>query len=462
MDSVPATPRGRNEGGMPSSMGTEPRRDTIFAPSTGSGPSAVSVVRISGPQCEAALSAIAPGRPLVDRVLSLRRLRDKNDELLDRALVVRFYAPRTFTGEEMAELHVTGGRAVMSGVLEMLGAQPGLRPAEPGEFAWRAFQNGKLDLSAVEGLGELVLADTAAQRRQAMRVAEGQLSQSAEAIRTTILRAMALVEAELDFSDAEEASGDSRLAVHEVVGVALRQVRTMLVTSSVAERLRDGLTVVIAGAPNSGKSTLMNVLSKREVAIVSEIPGTTRDLLEVFLDLEGYPVRVVDTAGIRESTDPIEQMGVERAQKALAQADVVLWLYQEDRPFPPDPAGGGEIVLVRSKSDLGRADSEDDSSRLAISAKSGAGIEMLLARLADVARSHFRAVDTNLLITERQRRAFVDAEEALGRILAEHQTEIELLAEDLRIASRAMGRISGRVDVEDVLGDIFSRLCIGK
>ena len=439
-----------------------PRRDTIFAPSTAAGPSAVSVVRMSGPGCADALRIIAPGALLSDRVATLRRLRDANGELLDRALVVRFYAPRSFTGEEMAELHITGGRGVLRGVLETLGSITGLRAAEAGEFSWRAFENGKLDLSEIEGIGALVIAETAAQRRQALRVAEGQLSEAAETIRAMIVRAMSLLEAEIDFSDADEVRGSSKLAVQEMAGSALVYVRGILQSARVAERLRDGLTVVIAGPPNVGKSTLINALSKRDVSIVSEIPGTTRDLVEVALDLGGYPVRLIDTAGVRETIDPVERIGVERARKAAAQADLTLWLYEDDLPLAPG-GGSGPIVRIRTKSDIGKTSvAFGDPSDIAISARSGSGVSELLDLLTAIAKTHFGETNTVSLVTERQNSAFLATEAALRRVMDTDTDQIELLAEDLRLAARAMGRISGRVDAEHVLSDIFARLCIGK
>jgi tRNA modification GTPase len=283
-------------------------RDTIFAPASGGGRAAIAVLRLSGPACAAALEALAPGARFPDRVATLRLLRDPvTSEPLDRALVIRFLAPRSFTGEEMAELHVTGGRAVIAGVVGALAKIPGLRPAEPGEFAWRAFENGKLGLSEVEGIADLVEAETAAQRRQALRLAGGALSRETEAIRSKLLEAMAILEAQIDFSDIEDADSLSLDAARALAGEAARRVRTALAGAEAGARLREGFNVVIAGPPNVGKSTLMNALARRDVSIVSSIPGTTRDVVEVSLDLRGYPVTLVDTAGVRESDDPIER-----------------------------------------------------------------------------------------------------------------------------------------------------------
>ena len=267
-------------------------------------------MRLSGPGCSAALQAIAPGAEFPDRRAVLRTLRHpQSGEPLDRALITRFQAPRSFTGEEMAEISVTGGRAVVAALVKALMLVPGLRLAEPGEFAWRAFMKGKIDLSEVEGLADLVEAETEAQRRQAERVASGGLARECEAIRARLLEAMAAVETQIDFTDVEDAEDFTLESVRGAARAALERIDRALATADTAQRLREGFTIVIAGPPNVGKSTLMNALAGRDVAITSPIPGTTRDLIEVFLDLRGYPVILVDTAGMRESADPIEQEG---------------------------------------------------------------------------------------------------------------------------------------------------------
>ena len=269
----------------------------------------------------------------------MRTLRDPHShEPIDRALVTRFQAPRSFTGEEMAEIGVTGGRAVVAALVKALALLPRLRLAEPGEFAWRAFINGKIDLSEVEGLADLVEAETEAQRRQAQRIAGGALGRECEAIRTSLVEAMAAVETQIDFSDIEDSSDFTLESVRDAARGAMARIDRALATADQAQRLRDGFTVVIAGPPNAGKSTLMNALAGRDVAIVSAIPGTTRDLIEVFLDLRGYPVILVDTAGIRESGDPVELEGVARARRRAESADLTLWL--------SDGEGGGAGLLV--------------------------------------------------------------------------------------------------------------------
>ena len=512
----------------------ERERDTIFAPASGVGRAAIAVLRISGPGCAAALEAIAPGGEFPDRRAVLITLRGpRSGEPLDRALVTRFQAPRSFTGEEMAEVSVTGGRAVTAAVVKALATIPGLRLAEPGEFAWRAFVNGKIDLAEVEGLADLVEAETEAQRRQAQRIAGGALSRECDAIRASLIEAMAAVEGQIDFSDVEDADGLTLEAVKRAARGATERIDRALATADAAERLREGFTVVIAGPPNVGKSTLMNALSGRDVAITSPIAGTTRDLIEVFLDLRGYPVTLVDTAGIRDSVDPIEQEGVARARRRAESADLTLWL--DDGAGGQMPSVGSPVLTVRTKIDLvtdsspvvigpppapppplarretgvlpnalrwgrdgvgGRADGGTPAAELgavaknrrrrrdphpglpdkgggapstgvaassfAISAKTGAGVDQLLDALAELAEERMSSREPALLTVERHRYAFQDARDALAATLGPEAAEWELIAEDLRRAAAAMDRIVGRIGAEEVLGEIFARLCVGK
>ena len=437
--------------------------DTIFAPASGVGRAAIAVLRISGPGCSAALEALAPGGEFPDRravLITLRRPRSA--EPLDRALVTRFRAPRSFTGEEMAEVSVTGGRAVTAAVAKALAAIPGLRLAEPGEFAWRAFVNGKIDLTEAEGLADLVEAETEAQRRQAQRIAGGALSRECDAIRAGLIEAMAAVEAQIDFSDVEDAEGLTLDSVKRAARAAMERIDRALATADAAERLREGFTVVIAGPPNVGKSTLMNALAGRDVAITSPVAGTTRDLIEVFLDLRGYPVTLVDTAGIRDSADPIEQEGVARARRRAEGADLTLWL--DDGAGGQTPGVGSPVLSVRTKIDLeieGGAGAKSPS-EFRISAKTGAGVDRLLDALADLAEERMSSREPALLTVERHRRAFEDAREALAATLGPDAAEWELVAEDFRRAAAAMDRVVGRIGAEEVLGEIFTRLCVGK
>jgi tRNA modification GTPase len=436
--------------------------DTIFAPASGVGRAAIAVLRISGPGCSAALEALAPGGEFPDRRAVLITLRHpRSAEPLDRALVTRFKAPRSFTGEEMAEVSVTGGRAVTVAVAKALAAIPGLRLAEPGEFAWRAFVNGKIDLTEVEGLADLVEAETEAQRRQAQRIAGGALSRECDVIRAGLIEAMAAVEAQIDFSDVEDAEGLTLDSVKRAARVAMERIDRALATADAAERLREGFTVVIAGPPNVGKSTLMNALAGRDVAITSPVAGTTRDLIEVFLDLRGYPVTLVDTAGIRDSADPIEQEGVARARRRAEGADLTLWL--DDGPAGQTSGVGSPVVSVRTKIDIEiGAGGAKSPSEFRISAKTGAGVDRLLDALADLAEERMSSREPALLTVERHRRAFEDAREALAATLGPDAAEWELVAEDLRRAAAAMDRIVGRIGAEEVLGEIFARLCVGK
>jgi len=436
--------------------------DTIFALASGVGRAAIAVLRISGPECSAVLRMIAPGADFPDRRAVLRTLRHPySREPLDRALITWFCAPRSFTGEEMAEVSVTGGRAVISAFIKALALIPGLRLAEPGEFAWRAFMNGKIDLSEVDGLADLVEAETEAQRRQAQRIAGGALSRECDAIRTSLLEAMAAVETQIDFTDVEDASDFTLETVKDAARGAIERIDRALASADAAARLREGFTVVIAGPPNVGKSTLMNALAGRDVAITSPVPGTTRDLIEVFLDLRGYPVILVDTAGVRESHDPIEQEGVARARRRAESADLILWL--NDRADDLGPSLGSATLVVRTKMDLKQADpSAGKPAAVAISAKTGAGVDRLLDVIAELAEERMSSREPTLLTLERHRRGFQEARQALAATLVPGAVEPELIAEDLRRAATAMDRIFGRIGAEDVLGEIFARLCVGK
>jgi tRNA modification GTPase len=445
-------------------------RHTIFAPASGIGRAAIGVIRISGPASATAIQALTGGRPPEPRRASLRTLRNPlTGEEIDRGLVLWFRAPRSYTGEDAAELQVTGGRAVLAGVLNALSSIEGLRPAEPGEFAWRAFENRKLDLSQIEGLADLVDAQTQAQRRQALRIAGGALSREADGARGMILEAMARIEAALDFSDQEDVGDEILAEARERAGAAAERLGDHLRQGERGERLRDGFNVVIAGRPNVGKSTLLNALARRDVAIVSDIPGTTRDSLEVHLELRGLPVTLIDTAGLRDTDDPIEQQGVARARKRASEADLILWLSDSDLTAPS--AGEEEtlfgralgektpVVRIRSKADMPTDFLADET---AISAKTGAGLSQLLDVIAAAAEAGLAGADQALVVSARHRAAFEEALAHLQRAIEGENLAPEFFAEDLRLAARALERIAGRIDVEEVLGEIFGRLCIGK
>src|SRR6478609_34394 len=310
-----------------------PRDQTIFALSSGRPPSAIAIVRISGPQAGAGLTSLAGQIPM-PRKAARALLRDAHRQPIDDAVVLWFPGPASATGEDVAEFHVHGGRAVLAALFSALAAVPDVRAAEPGEFTRRGFENGKLDLTEAEGLDDLIHADTDRQRRQALRQLKGLLGDRARDWRREIIDASALIEAGIDFSDEGDVSSELIAPALGRVKVLLGEIKEVLAAEGKAERLRDGLIVAIAGPPNVGKSTLMNQLARREVAIVSPHAGTTRDIIEVQLDLDGYPVTVIDTAGIRETDDPVEQEGVRRARSRAAEADLVLWLVDaehEDR-----------------------------------------------------------------------------------------------------------------------------------
>lgn len=417
--------------------------------------------RISGARCGDALRLIA-GResfPVRQAVLTTLR-RPQSQEPIDRAVVTRFPASSSFTGEELAEIGVTGGRAVVAATIGALSDVPGLRLAKPGEFAWRAFMNGKVDLSEVEGLADLVDAETEAQRRQAHRIAGGALKRECEAVRTSLLEAMAAVEAQIDFSDVEDAEALTEETVKRHAAVAIDRIDRALSTAAAARRVREGFVVVIAGRPNVGKSSLLNALAGRDVAITSEIPGTTRDLIEVSLDLNGFPVTLVDTAGVRDSDDPIEREGVARALKRSQNADLTLWLV--DGCDATNESVKVDAIKVRTKIDLCKERPSVSQEEFGISTKTGEGVEELLAMLGKIAEERSSAEEPPLLSLERHRIAFQSARDAVASALSHRNFDAELVAEDLRRAAAALDNVTGRIGVEDVLGEIFSRLCVGK
>lgn len=454
-----------------------PDRSTIFALSSGRLPAAIAVVRISGPSAGAALKALI-GRVPEPRQAALARVRDPaSGEAIDEALVLWFPGPHSETGEDVAELQLHGGQAVIAGVFAALGRVEGCRPAEAGEFTRRAFANGKLDLTRVEGLADLIAAQTYAQRRQAFRQLKGLIGDRAEAWRRELIEALALIEARIDFSD--EADVPDNLV--EPALFAAQQLRgkiaACLAASGRGERLREGLVVAIAGPPNAGKSTLLNRLARRDAAIVSPHPGTTRDVIEVHLDLDGYPLTLLDTAGIRDSADPVEQEGVRRARDRAAAADLVLWLTDASAAgAAADEVGqrpaSAELWTVSNKIDLVSERVPKNESvptknginrSFAISARSGAGVYSLVGALSDFARDYFKATESAIVTRARHRQAFEDTIAALDRALGHRAGgQEELIAEDLRAAATTLGRLTGRVDVEDILDVIFRDFCIGK
>lgn len=520
---------------------------TIYALSSGRLPAAIAVIRISGPRAGDALKALC-GRIPEARKAALARVRDPaTGEMIDEALALWFPGPNSETGEDVVELQLHGGRAVVAATFAALGRFEGLRPAEAGEFTRRGFENGKLDLTAVEGLADLVMAETEAQRRQAFRQMKGALGMRAEAWRRKLIQALALVEARIDFSDEGDVPEDlvspALVMVRELAG----EIEAALADGGRGERLREGMVVAIAGPPNAGKSTLLNRIAQREAAIVSPYAGTTRDVIEVHLDLEGWPVTLLDTAGIRETGDPVEMEGVRRARERAAKADLVLWVEDarvvggsdlnldsslETLLLRPEAIAGGvsatsggivstikapenavsdpggpPIWRLRNKIDLlatpapqsispdpkneldsylaGRNDNGRISSNptlamvnrpltplnesvftksehiFSISATSGVGFDRLMADLISAAESLLSQGESALITRERHRRSLADTLSALKRANDEPLSE-EILAEELRAAGHELGRLTGRVDIEEILDVIFRDFCIGK
>jgi tRNA modification GTPase len=429
-------------------------RDTIFALGTGAGRAAIAVIRISGPGAGQALKALA-GKLPEPRQATFAVLRDPaTGEMLDRGVALFFPAPGSSTGEDYAELQLHGGRAVVEGTLAALYRLPGLRHAERGEFARRGFANGKLDLSQAEALADLVDAQTQAQRRQALRVAGGALRHRVEAWRATLIEALALLEAELDFSDEADVTAFSAARLDALLSPLAGDMRAALRLAPASERMCDGFTVMILGRPNVGKSTLINALTQRELAITSSIPGTTRDMIEAHLDIGGLPVTLIDTAGLREAADEIERIGVDRTLARIESADLALWLSDSGEPPPPSVV---ETIRVATKTDVSPA----PEGAIGVCALSGEGLENLAAAIGSLARARLGDGASALIVRERHRQALEEAAESVEAVIGEKRA-LELQAEELRRASRALGRIVGAVDVEDVLDAVFSRFCIGK
>lgn len=430
---------------------------TIFAQATPPGRSGIAVIRISGPRAHSAAAALG-ARGISERRAALRRLVDPRDgRPLDDAIVLRFDNPRSFTGEDSVELHLHGGPAVCRAIADALVAQPDLRPAEPGEFTRRALQNGRLDLAQVEGLGDLLAAETAAQARRALELIDGRLSRKAEEWREPLLRALALVEAGLDFAD-EELPGDLLAqAASELEGVG-DGMRQELAGSGIAERLRLGFEVAIVGAPNVGKSTLLNALAGRDAAITSEHAGTTRDPIEVRMEARGLPITLVDTAGLREARDPVEAIGIERARRRAEAADLRVFLVEDSE----DPGSLGVTVKYDDVIVLAKADLLQGGRLEAVSGVTGAGVESLVERIAGTLEA--RSATAGAIGHERQRVAVERAEQGVRRGLCglEAGIGLDLVAEELCQSMRALDTLIGRIGVEDVLDVIFARFCIGK
>lgn len=436
-------------------------RDTIYAVSTAPGRAAIAVVRVSGAHALHALRALAGEPSPSPRVATVRRLKNADGDTIDQALVLWFPEPASTTGEDVVEFHLHGGRAILDAVLHALASVPGLRAAEAGEFSRRSVENGKLDLTRAEALADLIGAETPAQQRQALRQYQGALAELYEDWRARLISALAWAEAAIDFSD-EDLPADLEQRLRVPVQSLRAELQRHLDDSRRGEITREGLFLTIIGAPNAGKSSLLNALARRDIAIVSEIPGTTRDILETRLDVAGYVVHVADTAGLRETSDAIESEGVRRALARAAASDMTLLVLDGSARDPfaglDRDAVSRATLTVWNKSDCPWHEPREG---MRISATTGAGLDALLESLAAEVRKRLgRPREAAPMTRARHRENVTAAAEALSRAL--DQSESELMAEDLRLALRAIGRLTGRVDIEELLDTVFRDFCIGK
>ncbi|MDA9990471.1 tRNA uridine-5-carboxymethylaminomethyl(34) synthesis GTPase MnmE [Paracoccaceae bacterium] len=427
--------------------------DTIFALASASGKAGVSVVRISGEDAFQVVSKITGSSAKV-RYVGLRKIQDLSGVTIDYGLVVSFKGPQSFTGEDVVELHLHGSNAVVASVLRLLGSFRSLRSAEPGEFTRRALENNKLDLAQVEGLADLIEAETEAQRAQAFRVLSGDIGKKADIWRTDLIRSSALLEATIDFAD-EDVPEDVTPEVIDIINKTLNSLTLAASGVNIAERVRSGFEVAIVGAPNVGKSSLLNRLAGREAAITSEIAGTTRDVIEVKMDLDGLPVTFLDTAGLRLTSDAVETIGIAKALERAALADLTL-LISEDGQVPEQARLKKDDLLVLSKADVTRRDG-------AVSSITGQGIDQLISNITRILNK--RSATVGVATRERHRVALTKSiknlEDAQGKIKS-GCTEIEFIAEDIRLSVLSLDALIGRVDVESVLDEIFSNFCLGK
>ncbi len=447
---------------------------TIYALASAPGRAGVAVVRLSGPNAGPALLALAPdlsGLPtprLAARVfLYATESNSSGDpERIDDGLALWFPGPNSFTGEDVVELHVHGGHAVLDSLMTSLGTLPSLRPAMPGEFSRRAFEHGKFDLTAVEAIADLVDAETSAQRRQALAQMGGSLARLYDGWRDRLVKSLAFAEASIDFAEEDIPDDLARQSIESLRALA-REITSHMADDGIGERIRNGFRIALTGAPNVGKSSLLNALAKRDVAIVSDIAGTTRDVIEVPLDLGGYAAVLIDTAGIRDSTDSIEQEGVRRAHAQAASADLQIILMDATDPSQSIPVNADALVVL-NKSDL-LPDPQTLSvnhQAILISASTGCGLNVLVSAMtARIATKVAQGSRASVPLTRaRHRHALQDCLAALERAIAgaEAKSSEEMIAEDIRLAAHALGRITGRVDVEELLDRIFRDFCIGK
>ena len=432
---------------------------TIYALSSAPGRAGVAVIRLSGPAARDALARMVKGPPK-PRYAAFRTVRHPTTgEALDGAVVIWFEASSSETGEDVVEFQIHGSRAAIAAVLSALGEIAGCRLAEPGEFVRRAFENGKLDLAQVEGLADFVEAETEAQRRQALTQVGGVLSKLYDGWRTRLIEIAALTEAAIDFADEGDVSASSLAEARKRASVLAAEIAVHLDDKHRGEIVREGFRVALLGAPNAGKSSLLNALARRDAAIVSAEAGTTRDVIEVRLDLAGLPVIVSDTAGIREAASDIEREGIRRSLVAAREADLIIWLTETDDSNLPCGISRETSLVIRSKADLAP---DSRSGGFAVSAVTGEGLDRLIEGITQRAKQVVGDRTDPVLTQARHRQSLEDAVRDIETFLNEDSAAIELRAEDVRRAAHAIGRITGRVDVEDVLDQIFSRFCIGK
>ncbi len=437
-------------------------KDTIYALSSGALPAGVAVVRVSGPSSSDVVLQLCGALP-AERLARLKTIRSRNGLMIDQGLVLWFAGPRTFTGEDCAEFHLHGGKAVVSALLDELASFPALRPALAGEFSQRAFENGKLDLVQIEGLSDLLSAETEMQRRLAIEQTGSGISRQYEAWADRLTFARAMIEAELDFSDEGDVPGSVSDHVWKDMELLSEEITSALSGHRMGEIVRDGLKVVIAGRPNSGKSSLLNAIAARDLAIVSDVPGTTRDVLSVDVNLDGFLVRFYDTAGMRETEDRIESEGIRRAHLAIERSDVVLWLSDDDQEVLPDglSAENRKVYHIRTKSDLG-AVNESAAFDMVVSTKTGEGLDSLLKQIHANLKAEFENSGSMIVGRDRQIGLLKECNEYIRFATDLNSADLAIRSEYLRVAADCIGRITGKVDADMLLGHIFSRFCIGK
>ncbi|KQO73896.1 tRNA uridine-5-carboxymethylaminomethyl(34) synthesis GTPase MnmE [Rhizobium sp. Leaf262] len=435
--------------------------DTIYALSSGSLPAGVAVLRISGDQAMSALASFLEKSPPPPRTVSLRTIRNRNNDVIDQALVMTFPGPGSFTGEDCVELQLHGSRAVVDAVFAQLDSMPGVRHAEAGEFSKRAYDNGKMDLLEVEGLADLLKAETEMQRRLAIEQTSGRLSDLYDVWANRLTRCRAMIEAELDFSDEEDVPDSVADQVWRDVSLLSVEIADHLNSGTSREIIRDGFKVALVGAPNVGKSSLLNVLTGRDVAIVTDIAGTTRDVLSTDLNLDGYLVTIFDTAGLRDDTDDVVELeGMRRARQTAEDADLIFSMSDNDS----EPQQFSETILpvirIATKSDI--RDLIDGQHDLAISVKDGSGIDALRSKILEEIQRRVGSTSTLSPVRARHKKRVEETLNYVREALQAQELDLAIRSEYLRLAATSLGRITGRVDVEDLLGVIFSEFCIGK